>query len=40
MVDKYQGAPRNLAQVLEGIDLCVARKAAQAPSVASFLEKY
>jgi alanyl aminopeptidase len=40
LVDKYQGAPRNLAQVLEGIDLCVARKAAQAPSVASFLEKY
>jgi alanyl aminopeptidase len=40
MVDKYEGAPRNLAQVLEVIDLCVARKAAQAPSVASFLEKY
>jgi alanyl aminopeptidase len=40
IVDQYQGAPRNLAQVLEGIDLCVARKAAQEPSVASFLEKY
>ena len=40
MVDKYEGAPRILAQVLEGIDLCVARKAAQAPSVASFLERY
>jgi hypothetical protein len=40
MVDKYAGAPRNLAQVLEGINLCVARKAAQGPAVASFLEKY
>ena len=40
MVDKYVGAPRTLAQVLEGIDLCVARKAAQAPSIESFLRKY
>jgi alanyl aminopeptidase len=40
LVDKYPGAPRNLAQVLEGIDLCIARKAAQEPSVQAFLEKY
>ena len=40
MVDKYVGAPRTLAQVVEAIDLCVARKAAQEPSVESFLEKY
>ncbi len=39
-VDQYAGAPRNLAQVLEGIDLCIARKAAQQDSVKTFLEKY
>jgi len=37
---KYTGGPRNLAQVLEGIDLCVANKSAQQPSVIEFLEKY
>jgi cytosol alanyl aminopeptidase len=37
---KYTGGPRTLAQVLEGIDLCVAYKKAQEPSVTGFLEKY
>jgi alanyl aminopeptidase len=39
-VDKFVGAPRALDQVLEGIDLCTASKAAQTPSVAAFLAKY
>ena len=39
-VDQYQGAPRNFAQVLEGIDLCIAQKSAQEASVKTFLEKY
>ena len=39
-VDKFVGAPRALKQVLEGIDVCIAEKAAQEPSVAAFLEKY
>ena len=37
---KYTGGPRNLAQLLEGIDLCIAYKQAQEPSVTEFLEKY
>ena len=37
---KYTGGPRNLAQVLERIDLCVAYKKAQQPSVNEFLQKY
>ena len=37
---KYTGGPRNLAQMLEEIDLCVAYKNAQEPSVGAFLEKY
>ncbi len=37
---KYTGGPRNLAQMLEGIDLCIAYKQAQEPSVTEFLEKY
>jgi alanyl aminopeptidase len=40
LVQKYDGAPRALAQVVEGIDLCIAKKAAQEPSVADFLRKY
>ena len=40
LVDKYSGAPRNFAQALEGIDLCIARKAAQESSVRAFLEKW
>jgi hypothetical protein len=39
-VDKYSGAPRNFAQALEGIDLCIAQKTAQEASVRAFLEKY
>jgi alanyl aminopeptidase len=39
-VDKFVGAPRTLDQVIEGIDLCIARKAAEEPSVAAFLAKY
>jgi alanyl aminopeptidase len=39
-VDKFVGAPRALDQVLEGIDLCIANKAAQTPSVAAFLVRY
>jgi len=34
------GGKRNLDQVLEGIRLCSARKAAQAPGVAEFLKQY
>jgi hypothetical protein len=37
---KYTGGPRILAQVLEGIDLCVVYKKAQKPSVTEFLQKY
>ena len=38
--EKLPGGPRNLAQVLETIDLCMASKAAQEPSVREFLAKY
>ena len=37
---KFDGAPRNLAQVEEGIDLCIAIKQAQQPRIAEFLSKY
>jgi alanyl aminopeptidase len=39
-IDKFIGGPRTLDQVLENIDLCIANKAAQEPSVAAFLQKY
>jgi alanyl aminopeptidase len=39
LVDQYSGAPRNFAQALESIDLCIAQKAAQESSVKAFLEK-
>jgi alanyl aminopeptidase len=39
-VAEFSGGPRNLAQVLEGIDLCIAFKNAQQRSVLSFLQKY
>jgi len=39
-VGKFTGAPRALDQVIEGIDLCIANKAAQGPGVAAFLAKY
>jgi alanyl aminopeptidase len=35
---RAQGGPRTLAQTLEGIDLCTARRAAQQPSVLAFLK--
>ena len=37
---KYRGGPRNLAQVLEGIDLCIAYQKAQQPSLHEFLARY
>lgn len=40
IVGKYDGAPRKLAQTLEVVDLCIARVAAQRPSVSEFLAKY
>jgi alanyl aminopeptidase len=39
-VDKLLGARRNLNQVLETIDVCIAQSAQQTPSVAAFLSKY
>jgi len=39
-VDKFEGGPRVLAQVLEGIDLCIASRSRQEAAVAAFLEKY
>jgi len=39
-VEQYTGGPRNLAQTLEGIDLCIARRQAAGPELAEFLKKY
>jgi alanyl aminopeptidase len=39
IASKYTGAPRTLAQNVEGIDQCIANKAAQQPSVIEFLQK-
>ncbi len=39
-VEGYSGGPRNLAQTLERIDLCIARRNALGPSLAEFLKKY
>jgi alanyl aminopeptidase len=39
-IQKLPGGPRNLAQTLESIDLCVAARAAQESSVRDFLAKY
>ena len=39
-VEKLPGGPRNLAQVLEEIDLCIALSAAQEGSVREFLKAY
>lgn len=39
-VDQFTGAPRMLQQVLETIDVCIADKAAQGPSVIAFLKHY
>jgi alanyl aminopeptidase len=40
IAQKYDGAPRNLSQTLEAVDLCVARVAAERPSVSEFLVRY
>jgi hypothetical protein len=37
-VPKFIGGPQNLAQVLEGIDLCIAFQKAQGTSLESFLQ--
>jgi alanyl aminopeptidase len=39
-VKAFTGGPRNLAQVLEQIDLCIARRQALGPELAAFLERY
>ena len=39
-IEKLPGGPRNLAQTLETIDLCIASRTAQEPSVREFLAKY
>jgi alanyl aminopeptidase len=39
-VNNVVGASRPYAQALERIDLCIALKKAQAPSVAAFLQTY
>ena len=39
-VEQYTGGPRTLAQTLEGIDLCIARRKAMGPDLAEFLKKY
>jgi alanyl aminopeptidase len=36
----FAGGPRILAQVLEGIDLCIARNEAQGPSIAAYLQNF
>jgi hypothetical protein len=36
---RITGGPRRLAQVLEGISLCIAEQSAIAPSLEAFLEK-
>ncbi len=37
---KFQGGPRTLAQVLEGITLCTAQRTAEGANVTIFLQKY
>jgi len=39
-VDRLPGGKRTLAQVLEKIDLCIAARAAQEPSVRAFLKEW
>jgi cytosol alanyl aminopeptidase len=39
-IDQFTGGPRILEQVLESIDVCIANKAAQEPSVIAFLKHY
>jgi alanyl aminopeptidase len=39
-VQAYTGGPRNLSQVLEVIDLCIAQRKSLAPDLAAFLKAY
>lgn len=39
-VKEYTGGPRNLAQALESVDLCIARKKAYEASLVGFLKEY
>lgn len=39
-VKSYVGGTRNLAQALEGIDLCIAERKALGPELAAFLKQY
>jgi alanyl aminopeptidase len=39
-VDQYTGGTRNLAQVLESVDLCIARRKAMGAELAEFLQRY
>jgi alanyl aminopeptidase len=39
-VQSYTGGPRNLAQVLEVIDLCIAERKSLAPDLGAFLKAY
>jgi alanyl aminopeptidase len=39
-VQSYTGGPRNLSQVLEVIDLCIAQRKSLAPDLAAFLKAY
>ncbi len=39
-VKAFTGGPRNLAQVLEEIDLCIAKRKTLAPELATFLERH
>ena len=39
-IGRLTGGPRNLTQTLETISLCSALREAQAPSLATFLQRY
>jgi len=39
-VKDYTGGPRDLAQTLEGIDLCIAARKSLAPALTAFLSQY
>jgi alanyl aminopeptidase len=39
-VKSFTGGPRNLAQVLEEIDLCMAKRKALTPELEEFLQRY
>jgi alanyl aminopeptidase len=39
-VKDYTGGPRNLAQTIEGIDLCIAARRTLAPELTNFLQAY